>query len=276
MLNVKDYGAMGDNSTDDRDAIQRAINDAAGKVDHTVFIPAGIYVIGTEFPEPLPDPPPKPNHPLVIPSKVRLIGEGAGQTTLRLPNNASQYAPWGSERLENSGVLVDGTNPADFANHLATLLINKGNVWWFGTDFNYSQVLLQPDIGIEPVLPNDDIEIAYMTLDGNNTSQPDIYNVTCHTSKGSAMFISAACALSQQSNAYLHDLELCNSADSGLDLRAGLDTFESGVTNSRFERLWVHHNGWAAVSINGEAQNLWFDSCTIEENTNQAVALTFS
>ena len=196
MINVKDppYNAKGDNAADDRDAIQGAIRDAAGQIDHTVFIPAGTYIIGT--------PSLSTNKPLVVPSKVKLIGEGIGHTTLLLPKNASQRAPWGSARLESR-----------YANHLATLIVNKGNQWWFGTNFNYSEVLLQPDNGIEQVLPNDDIEIAYMTLDANNVGQPEIYErgADASTSKGKAMFISASCALSQVSHAYLHDLELCNS-----------------------------------------------------------------
>jgi hypothetical protein len=42
-VNVRDFGAIGDGVTDDRDAIQRALNTGAGK---TVFVPNGNYLIG--------------------------------------------------------------------------------------------------------------------------------------------------------------------------------------------------------------------------------------
>jgi hypothetical protein len=105
-----------------------------------------------------------------------------------------------------------------------------------------------------------------MTLDANNIGQPIIYERETRESRAGAGLVSAACAFSQLSHAYLHDLELCNAADSGLDLKAGLETIESGVTNSRFERLWIHGSGWAGALVNGDASDLYFMDCVIEDN----------
>jgi hypothetical protein len=47
----------------------------------------------------------------------------------------------------------------------------------------------------------------------------------------------------------------------------------SGLTNLRFERLWIHHNGWAALYIVGEASDISFDNCVIEKNDNQGASI---
>lgn len=45
-LNVKDYGAEGDGTTDDTDAIQDAIDAAAAAGGGVVYFPAGVYIVG--------------------------------------------------------------------------------------------------------------------------------------------------------------------------------------------------------------------------------------
>lgn len=75
-FNVKAYGAKGDNRTDDSAAIQAALNDAgrtiAGVYGGFVYLPKGIYVLGTG---------------LTIPNGVGLMGSGPASSMLRAASN---------------------------------------------------------------------------------------------------------------------------------------------------------------------------------------------
>ena len=68
VYNVKDYGAKGDDSTDDTAAIQAAIDQAAAGDHRTVFIPAGTYRISSS---------------IVLDSHVSLLGETTYTTILK-------------------------------------------------------------------------------------------------------------------------------------------------------------------------------------------------
>lgn len=48
FVNVKDFGAKGDGKTDDRKAIQRAIDEAARRVGFRVRFPPGVYRLSGE------------------------------------------------------------------------------------------------------------------------------------------------------------------------------------------------------------------------------------
>jgi hypothetical protein len=61
VLSVKDYGALGDGSTDDSAEIQAALADA--DPGFTVYLPPGVYVTSS---------------PLIIPPQVRLLGSHGG------------------------------------------------------------------------------------------------------------------------------------------------------------------------------------------------------
>jgi len=69
FINVRDYGAMGDGSTDDTQAIQAAI-DATEGVGGIVFVPPGIYVVSDSI--------------LLHVDNLTLAGAGSGATVLRL------------------------------------------------------------------------------------------------------------------------------------------------------------------------------------------------
>ncbi|MFC4436431.1 MULTISPECIES: right-handed parallel beta-helix repeat-containing protein [Natrialbaceae] len=68
MRSVTEYGASGDGTDDDREVIQAAVDDAHDAGGDRVYFPAGEYRIGG---------------PITHRSRVRLIGDGTGATTIR-------------------------------------------------------------------------------------------------------------------------------------------------------------------------------------------------
>lgn len=88
IINVKDYGAVGDGVTDDATAFQAAITAAASG---SLYIPEGTYII---------------NSALTVSSAVRFIGDGIFNTSIR--RNFSPVAD--SEGAFNVGELADGTS----------------------------------------------------------------------------------------------------------------------------------------------------------------------
>jgi hypothetical protein len=79
-LNVKDFGAVGDNSTDDTQAFQDAL-DAAKIKGNRVIVPVGNYKITST---------------LTIEDGVIMVGEGLGATPLQTPYNGSAIRYSGS------------------------------------------------------------------------------------------------------------------------------------------------------------------------------------
>lgn len=129
------YLAQGDGVTDDRAAIQAAIDAVALAGGGTVCLRAGTYVIGT------PNNPSNANVPLVMRSNVALIGESRGSTTIKLCDNANQ--------ILNGNPLVDSSVAS-----AASLIINAANPLYFGA---------QPQ--------DKNISIAHVTIEGNYNNQ---------------------------------------------------------------------------------------------------------
>jgi polygalacturonase len=72
MVNVRDYGARGDGTTNDAAAVRSAINAGNGG---TVYFPAGVYILDSVE--------------LAAGSRVRLLGAGQGTTTLKHADGAT-------------------------------------------------------------------------------------------------------------------------------------------------------------------------------------------
>lgn len=76
-ISVKDYGAKGDGTTDDTNAIKATIAYAGAIGGGTVYFPAGTYLVSAPIPLTLPN--------------VTLMGSSAYSATVTVPNNATGF-----------------------------------------------------------------------------------------------------------------------------------------------------------------------------------------
>ena len=107
IINVKDFGALGNGIVDDTAAIQAAINSAFGK---TVIIPAGTYIVTQLFGI----------------NKVSITGEGSGVSILKRKNNSSTQSILefsGKNDFQIIDITIDGNkaNQTIGANSLVVL-----------------------------------------------------------------------------------------------------------------------------------------------------------
>jgi polygalacturonase len=90
-VNVKDYGALGDNSTDDSTAINAAITAANTAGGGTVYFPEGTYICDAS---------------IVLQSNVYLVGAGRGATTLYTKNAADIHLINHTSAVTDVGVMA--------------------------------------------------------------------------------------------------------------------------------------------------------------------------
>ncbi|WP_263974683.1 M10 family metallopeptidase C-terminal domain-containing protein [Pseudomonas sp. Marseille-Q5115] len=80
VFDVHDYGAKGDGSTDDTQAIQKAIDAAAAVGGGKVYVPSGTWVVSDSDGS---------GNALAVKSNVTLTGDGAGDTVLKLADGGA-------------------------------------------------------------------------------------------------------------------------------------------------------------------------------------------
>ena len=78
LISVKDFGAVGDGSTDDTTAIKNAIE--AGDGVNIVYFPAGTYIV---------------KEPIIIPSNSYIKGAGAASTSIKMDSSIGRLAGLG-------------------------------------------------------------------------------------------------------------------------------------------------------------------------------------
>jgi hypothetical protein len=94
VVSVKKYGAVGDGSTDDTDAISAAVGSApaAGTKTLNVYFPPGIYAI---------------RRAITIPSSIRLFGDGDSSVVYQLKSGVNVFQASGSAESMASNVSVE-------------------------------------------------------------------------------------------------------------------------------------------------------------------------
>jgi hypothetical protein len=119
----------------------------------TIFWPAGIYRVGAKD-EALPDQAFR-NTPLFVSSRIRNIGEGAGNTILKLADEVNMLWPGNPARP---------LTVCEFWT-CGPVFMNEGNRWWFNPH------------GVSKQNPPYDtqIEISGMTIDCNKDNQSRVY-----------------------------------------------------------------------------------------------------
>lgn len=135
LLNVKDFGAVGDGKTDDTNAIQRAIQ--SKKDSRQLYFPSGVYLIS------------KPlvslNNDSVGQAWLQFYGSGKEFTTIRLVNNAPDFQDaknptaliqFRAAREPVNGVWMERPNVAFFNSiYDMTIDIGAGNAGAVGIDW---------------------------------------------------------------------------------------------------------------------------------------------
>jgi hypothetical protein len=147
-INVKDFGAVGDQSTNDTVAIQAAIDSLIGSYSATrkggiVYLPPGTYRVSA---------------PLVLPSFVHLVGAGMGATNLFLSNNANcaviKTADFDTLTGSGKAVTIYSSIPVQFGIRDLTIEGNNFNntatacVQIYGKRFLVQNVMIQNAAGV--------------------------------------------------------------------------------------------------------------------------------
>ncbi|MFD8072147.1 glycosyl hydrolase family 28-related protein [Streptomyces sp. NPDC059718] len=123
-FNVKLQGAVGNGTADDSSAIQAAINAASALGGGTVYVPSGTYKIST---------------PLIMATKVQLVGDGKGASVLSAPANdlitfTANAFWWGLRDLTLK--VLGGGHVLAGSHNLSAFTISRCSLQQLGADYS--------------------------------------------------------------------------------------------------------------------------------------------
>ena len=103
VVNVKDFGAVGNGATDDTSAIALAVTAAAGK---TLYFPAGTYLVSA----------PKAAAAIFLPvSGITIKGDGKYSTTIKATTDCVLIAAVDADKIDISNIGLDGSQASGLA-----------------------------------------------------------------------------------------------------------------------------------------------------------------
>jgi len=159
VVNVKDYGATGNGTTDDTAAIQAALD--AASPGGIVKIPAGTYFISTDW--------------LDVPMDVRIQGDGEGQTILKRGDTVAKQEVFRIKTYGASEAVYEGDKKNIEISHM-TLDWNFSGGW---VDFCPLIGVYSSDTGNDDTLDN--IELHHLTFidtaEETPTGNPDAWGI---------------------------------------------------------------------------------------------------
>lgn len=141
-FSVSDHGAVGDGVADDTTSIQAAVDAASAAGGGIVSLPTGTFLV---------------SGPIVLSSRVRLVGSGSASTTIKLANGANCNVIESVDYATLSGtnawlVTADGVPYSFGAEHLR-INGNKANnssgdgIRWYGKRFRIIDVVVHDCAG---------------------------------------------------------------------------------------------------------------------------------
>ena len=146
IFNVKDYGAKGDGTTNDTQAIQSAVNAAHAAGGGSVYIPAGTYIVTGQSSA--------SSGAIMLYDNITVFGDGMGASTVKLKDGWSNSV---------TGIFRDqsGVQNHDIGMHDLTIDGNRANTTgktdgWFN--------------GVSPGLPGTDTNITLDHVEVKNCS----------------------------------------------------------------------------------------------------------
>ncbi len=239
VINAKQYGAMGNGTTDDTAAIQAAINAASG-TNQACYIPAGTYLISSQ---------------LNLDGTPSLIGDGIAKTIISVSGaitalRVNETATTSDNRyIELQGFTIDcnsvGTYGLNIGNDAGTALrrviarnirimeaTTAGLRLRSGIGHLYDRVIVEDCTGTSPGL----------FIDNENGITTCTFIQCSFRQNHTGLKINSGTRL----------LFLSCIVESNRQLGLSLDRRNSnGFANSKFIGCWFENNGWSPVALDG-------------------------
>lgn len=218
IVSVKDYGAVGDGTTNDTTAIQNALNNCAGR---TLFFPAGTYIITA---------------PIIASSKSNfaLVGESAQTATIK----CSASGTFGSAAVQILSCTNAAISNLQFdANNNASLLSNTVAVVLFlsGTQlqFNNNRLVNHTYIGLA-VNSCSQFEVKNNYIVKTSQAATVNYNINVSSSASVSNFgtVSENFVINSGIGVVGADITIANNVCQGTKYGAGIATFAVGAAGT--------------------------------------------